>query len=243
MKDQITSLIRQALAVIPAANLPSDATTPRSSLDRTRHRRIGDFASSLALRLAKAARRNPRRLARPLWLHCPPPISSPRRKSAGAGFINFHLAPVAYARELERIAAGGEHYGRSNLGAGTRVLVEFVSSDPTGPLHVGHGRHAAYRATLSNLLAVTGFSVHREYYVNDAGRRWISWRRVCGCVTWNCAGSISSFRAMVIAANTSCRLRSSPRCRAAPPASQGPGSVPRPAARRTAGDKTCTSTR
>ena len=188
MKDQITSLIRQALAAIPAANLPSDATNAAIELDRTRDPAHGDFASSLALRLAKAARRNPRELAQAIVAALPTSDLIAKAEVAGAGFINFHLAPVAYARELERIAAEGEHYGRSNLGAGTRVLVEFVSSNPTGPLHVGHGRHAAYGATLSNLLAATGFSVHREYYVNDAGRQmdilaasvWLRYLELCG---------------------------------------------------------------
>jgi arginyl-tRNA synthetase len=188
LKDQITSLIRQALAAIPAANLPSDATNAAIELDRTRDPAHGDFASSLALRLAKLARRNPRELAQAIVAALPASDFIAKAEVAGAGFINFHLAPVAYARELERIAAEGEHYGRSNLGAGTRVLVEFVSSNPTGPLHVGHGRHAAYGATLSNLLAATGFSVHREYYVNDAGRQmdilaasvWLRYLELCG---------------------------------------------------------------
>ena len=188
MKDQITSLIRQALAAIPAANLPSDATNAAIELERTRDPAHGDFASSIALRLAKAARRNPRELAQMVVAALPASDLIAKAEVAGAGFINFHLAPTAYARELERIAAEAEHYGRSNLGAGTRVLVEFVSSNPTGPLHVGHGRHAAYGATLSNLLAATGFSVHREYYVNDAGRQmdilaasvWLRYLELCG---------------------------------------------------------------
>ena len=131
----------------------------------------GDFASSIALRLAKAARRNPRQLAQTIVTALPASDLVANAEVAGAGFINFHLAPTAYARELERIANEGERYGRSDLGNGTRVIVEFVSSNPTGPLHVGHGRHAAYGATLSNLLSATGFKVHREYYVNDAGRQ------------------------------------------------------------------------
>ncbi len=188
MKDQITSLIRQALAAIPAANLPSDASNAAIELDRTRDPAHGDFASSLALRLAKAARRNPRELAQAIVAALPASDLIAKAEVAGAGFINFHLAPTAYARELERIAAEGERYGRSNLGAGTRVLVEFVSSNPTGPLHVGHGRHAAYGATLANLLAATGFAVHREYYVNDAGRQmdilaasvWLRYLELCG---------------------------------------------------------------
>jgi arginyl-tRNA synthetase len=171
LKDQITLLIRQALAAIPAADLPPDATNATIELERTRDPAHGDFASSIALRLAKAARRNPRQLAQTIVTALPASDLVANAEVAGAGFINFHLAPTAYARELERIANEGERYGRSDLGNGTRVIVEFVSSNPTGPLHVGHGRHAAYGATLSNLLSATGFKVHREYYVNDAGRQ------------------------------------------------------------------------
>ncbi len=188
MKDQITSLIRQALAAIPAANLPSDATNTAIELERTRDPAHGDFASSIALRLAKAARRNPRELAQMIVAALPASDLIAKAEVAGAGFINFHLAPTAYARELERIVVEGERYARSNFGAGKRVLVEFVSSNPTGPLHVGHGRHAAYGATLANLLSATGFAVHREYYVNDAGRQmdilaasvWLRYLELCG---------------------------------------------------------------
>jgi arginyl-tRNA synthetase len=188
LKDQITSLIRQALAAIPAANLPSDATNAAIELERTRDPAHGDFASSIALRLAKAARRNPRELAQMIVAALPASDLIAKAEVAGAGFINFHLAPTAYARELERIVVEGEHYARSNFGAGKRVLVEFVSSNPTGPLHVGHGRHAAYGATLANLLSATGFAVHREYYVNDAGRQmdilaasvWLRYLELCG---------------------------------------------------------------
>jgi len=94
-----------------------------------------------------------------------------RAEVAGAGFINFHLAPQAYARELAAIHASGAAYGESTLGGSERVLVEFVSANPTGPLHVGHGRQAAYGATLANILAAAGFTVAREYYINDAGRQ------------------------------------------------------------------------
>jgi arginyl-tRNA synthetase len=107
---------------------------------------------------------------------------------AGAGFINFHLSPQAYARELASIHAQGAAYGASRAGGGERVLVEFVSANPTGPLHVGHGRQAAYGATLANILTVAGFDVAREYYINDAGRQtdilavsaWVRYLQLCG---------------------------------------------------------------
>ena len=111
-----------------------------------------------------------------------------RTEVAGAGFINFHLAAQAYARELASIHEQGAAYGESRLGAGERVLLEFVSANPTGPLHVGHGRQAAYGATLANILAAAGFHVEREYYINDAGRQmdilavsaWVRYLELCG---------------------------------------------------------------
>jgi arginyl-tRNA synthetase len=107
---------------------------------------------------------------------------------AGAGFINFFLADGAYHAQIAEIIARGAAYGRSQLGAGKKVQVEFVSANPTGPLHVGHGRHAAFGATLANLLEAVGYQVQREYYINDAGRQmeilavstWLRYLERCG---------------------------------------------------------------
>jgi arginyl-tRNA synthetase len=107
---------------------------------------------------------------------------------AGAGFINFFLRDGAYQQGVGAILAAGDAYGRSNLGAGQRIQVEFVSANPTGPLHVGHGRHAAFGASLSNILAAAGWRVEREYYINDAGRQmeilavstWLRYLELCG---------------------------------------------------------------
>jgi arginyl-tRNA synthetase len=140
-------------------------------IERTRDAQHGDFASNVALRLAKAARRNPRELASAIVAALPESPLLERAEVAGAGFINFHLAPQAYARELASIHTRAAAYGESSLGGGERVLVEFVSANPTGPLHVGHGRQAAYGATLANILTAAGFTVAREYYINDAGRQ------------------------------------------------------------------------
>ena len=187
MKDQISRLIQQALATLSASGLPAAAAQAAVELERTRDPAHGDFATSVALRLARTARRNPREIAQAIVAALPASTLIAKAEVAGAGFINFHLAADAYTRELERVMAEGARYGCSNAGAGTRVLVEFVSSNPTGPLHVGHGRHAAYGATLANLLAATGFDVKREYYVNDAGRQmdilaasvWLRYLELC----------------------------------------------------------------
>jgi arginyl-tRNA synthetase len=140
-------------------------------VERTRDPQHGDFATNVALRLAKAAGRNPRELATAIVAALPVSALLARAEVAGAGFINFRLAPAAYARELASIHAQEGAYGESRFGGGERLLVEFVSANPTGPLHVGHGRQAAYGATLANILTATGFAVEREYYINDAGRQ------------------------------------------------------------------------
>ena len=140
------------------------------------------------MRMAKAARRNPRDLARAIVAALPASPLVARTEIAGAGFINFFLTPDAYRQELARIHEMGDRYGESDLGKQRRVIVEFVSANPTGPLHVAHGRHAAYGASLSNLLAKAGYSVHREYYINDAGRQmdilavslWLRYLEVLG---------------------------------------------------------------
>ncbi len=123
------------------------------------------------MRLAKVAGRKPRELAEAIVAALPPSARLARTEVAGAGFINFYLASDAQYDTLRRVLEQGERYGTSKSGLGQRVMVEFVSANPTGPLHVGHGRQAAYGATLANLLRATGYDVLREYYLNDAGRQ------------------------------------------------------------------------
>ena len=119
----------------------------------------------------QAARKNPRELAQALVAALPESTLVSSAEVAGAGFINFRVAKDAWFTPLKSVAALGAAYGRSNVGAGRKVMIEFVSANPTGPLHVGHGRGAAYGATLGNLLEATGHSLYREFYVNDAGRQ------------------------------------------------------------------------
>ena len=140
-------------------------------LERTRDPKHGDFTSNIALRLSKELGHPPRELAAALSASIPESDLIERVEVAGPGFINLTLTAIAYQRELAEIITGGSAYGCSEIGAGRRVLVEYVSANPTGPLHVGHGRHAAYGASLANLLRATGHDVQEEYYVNDAGRQ------------------------------------------------------------------------
>ena len=171
MKQELEQLLLAALTRLAGSVLPQMPPADAVVVERTRDAQHGDFASNVALRLAKAARRNPRELASAIVAALPESPLLERAEVAGAGFINFRLAPQAYARELAAIHTRAAAYGESSLGGGERVLVEFVSANPTGPLHVGHGRQAAYGATLANILTAAGFTVAREYYINDAGRQ------------------------------------------------------------------------
>ncbi|MBV8740774.1 MAG: arginine--tRNA ligase [Sinobacteraceae bacterium] len=170
MKQQIEQLLRNAVARL-ADTIPEVPAAAAISVERARDPQHGDYASNVALRLARAARKNPRELASAIVAALPANTLIARADVAGAGFINFFLGPAAYATELRRIRDEGAAYGRSALGHGLPVLLEFVSANPTGPLHVGHGRQAAYGATLGNILDAVGYRVTREYYINDAGRQ------------------------------------------------------------------------
>lgn len=151
------------------ASLPE--TIPAIEIERTRAKEHGDFACNVALALAKAARTKPRDLAERIVAALPSSPQVAHVEVAGPGFINFYLRADALHGVVTEILRAGGTYGRSNIGANRRVQIEFVSANPTGPLHVGHGRGAAYGATLANLLDAVGFAVHREFYVNDAGRQ------------------------------------------------------------------------
>ena len=163
--------MQDAFASLPEDLRALDITQAPSTVERTRDPGHGDFASNVAMQLARAAGRKPRELAQAIVDALPANELIGSVQIAGPGFINFFLAPAAYHAELCRLLDQAGAYGRSSLGAGERVIVEFVSANPTGPLHVGHGRHAAFGASVANLLDAIGYSVHREYYINDAGRQ------------------------------------------------------------------------
>ncbi len=171
MKPHLEELLAAALARITGSVLPEPVDPASIVVERTRGAEFGDFQTNLALRLAKRAGRPPRELAAAIVAALPASPLLARTEIAGAGFINFFLATDAATGELRRVHEQGAAYGRSVSGSGRSVILEFVSANPTGPLHVGHGRQAAYGATLGNLLEATGWTVHREYYINDAGRQ------------------------------------------------------------------------
>ena len=170
MKEQLRELLLQALRTLQNdSTLPADLEVPSFVIERARNRDHGDFATNAAMLLAKPARAKPRDLADKLVAALPANTLVAKVEIAGPGFINFFLAPGAYHDEVRRIMAEGDAYGRSQSGKGVTAGVEYVSANPTGPLHVGHGRAAAIGDCISRLLDATGWSVRREFYYNDAG--------------------------------------------------------------------------
>ncbi len=188
MKHQIANLLSAALRSLTGDGQLALGQLPQIQVERTRDPAHGDLASNLALLLAKHTGLKPRALAERIVSALPSSDLVARVEVAGPGFINFFLSESAYRSLVPRILDTGPEYGRSKLGAGQRVQVEFVSANPTGPLHVGHGRGAAYGAVVADLLEAVGFEVHREYYVNDAGRQmdilatsvWLRYLELCG---------------------------------------------------------------
>ncbi|MGZ5578261.1 MAG: arginine--tRNA ligase domain-containing protein, partial [Methylobacter sp.] len=188
MKKKIEALVLQAVEALKADGVLAQEITPNITIDRTRDPQHGDFASNLAMTLAKAAKANPRQLAEKLIAALPSDAAIVKVELAGPGFINFFIDPAAQFQIVKQIHDQARHFGLSNVGAGQKVQVEFVSANPTGPLHVGHGRGAAYGSVVADLLAAVGFDVHREYYVNDAGRQmdilatsiWLRYLEECG---------------------------------------------------------------
>ncbi|MBW6476914.1 MAG: arginine--tRNA ligase [Chromatiales bacterium] len=171
MKNHLQQLVMTALHDLHSSGVIACELPEQIVIERTRDRAHGDFACNIAMVLAKLARSKPRELAERIVAHLPASAQLAEVAIAGPGFINFTMAESAYQAVLAQIVEAGEAFGRSDLGQDKHVQVEFVSANPTGPLHVGHGRGAAYGATVADLLAAVGFRVHREYYVNDAGRQ------------------------------------------------------------------------
>ena len=169
VKDSLHQLVLQAIARLrEQAVLPADAAAP-FVIERTRGAGHGDFATNAALLLAKSARTNPRALAQALVTALPQNPQIAKVEIAGPGFINFFLAPAACHAEVRRIHADTDKYGRNGSGRGRVAGVEFVSANPTGPLHVGHGRAAAIGDCIARVLDANGWNVKREFYYNDAG--------------------------------------------------------------------------
>lgn len=169
MKEELTRLIHQALDALVAQGILPDDLAPQIQIDHTRDNSHGDLASNIALSLAKSAKRNPRELATLISDALPANSLVSRTEIAGPGFINFFLSDDSNQAVIRTILEQGTSFGTCDEGRGRKVQVEFVSANPTGPLHVGHGRGAAVGDSICRLLAATGWDVSSEFYYNDAG--------------------------------------------------------------------------
>jgi arginyl-tRNA synthetase len=171
VRDKLEQFVRDALRAVANRDGHPELADLDPGLERTRDPKHGDFASNVAMRAAKIANKPPHELAQAI-IDCMPadPVIA-ATEIAGPGFINIRLSPDAWPDTVKAILESGTAYGTLPAGSRGRALVEYVSANPTGPLHVGHGRHAAYGASLAAILRASGFDVDEEYYINDAGRQ------------------------------------------------------------------------
>ena len=188
MLEEIRSLLLQSINSLAELGKLDLAESPVFHVDYTREKARGDVASNIALTLANSTRSSPRELAANIIQYLPSSPLVDQVEAAGPGFINFFFTREVWTRVIAEINEIGQDYGKSKIGAGKKVLVEFVSSNPTGPLHVGLGRGAAYGDALVRVLQAAGYDAHSEYYINDAGRQidilalsiWIRYLELCG---------------------------------------------------------------
>ena len=189
MKSELAQLLTTAVRSLEGSLLNAPVDLSVVQLERPRDASHGDFASNVALRLAKAAGRNPRELAAAIIAALPANKLIAKTGIAGAGFINFHLRQEVALSVVAQVLRRGDEFGRvASSEQSRKILLEFVSANPTGPMHVGHGRQAAYGDALARVLEAAGNKVFREYYINDAGRQvdilaasvWIRYLEACG---------------------------------------------------------------
>lgn len=175
LRKLIKELLTEAARAAKAAGALAFEELPAFEVETPKLAEHGDFASNLAMLVASQAKRPPRQIAEVLIRHLSPPAGLLAKvEVAGPGFINFFVLNSYWFGVLQEIHRLGPAYGNSDLGAGKKVQVEFVSANPTGPLHIGHGRGAALGDALANLLAATGHRVEREYYINDVGTQMLT---------------------------------------------------------------------
>ena len=188
MQSLISNLINDAISSLQTSGeLPKDISVD-IQITRAKNKAHGDFASNIALLLAKPVKKPPREIAEKILKQIADEAAVDKIEIAGPGFLNFYLRSDHQAEILNQILNQQNAFGQSKEHAGKKIQIEFVSANPTGPLHVGHGRGAAYGATIGNLLKAVGYDVYREYYVNDAGRQidiltvsvWLRYLELCG---------------------------------------------------------------
>ena len=171
MQNQIQNLLLNTISQLQQKNLLPQNLDLKFTVEPTKNSAHGDFASNIALTIAKNIGKNPLALAELIAAALPKTATIEQVVVAKPGFINFYLSEQASQQIIIDILEQKNKYAHLDHGKNKNVIIEFVSSNPTGPLHVGHGRGAAFGATVANLLETMGFIVHREYYVNDAGRQ------------------------------------------------------------------------
>ena len=192
MKETVTQGIKAALAAaVSAGDLP-DGEYPDVLLEVPPQKEFGDFATNIAMQSARIAHKSPRMIADVLLKHLDAPWLE-EAEVAGAGFINFFLKHDIIYDTLCHILEQGKQYGQAPLRAEDTVQVEYVSANPTGPLHVGHGRGAAYGSALVNLLRAAGYNVQSEYYINDAGNQMNNLAASVNARFWNCLAKKRKF--------------------------------------------------
>lgn len=188
MKAEIKHLVNTAFEQLKLDGELANDISAEIVIEYARDKSHGDFACNIAMRLAKPAKRKPRDIAELIIAKIPQSDMLKSIDIAGPGFINFTLAETAFFDVVKRVIEQGDKFGHSNVGENKKIQIEFVSANPTGPLHVGHGRGAAYGAVVANLLKAVGYHVSKEYYVNDAGRQmdilgtsvWLRYLAHCG---------------------------------------------------------------
>lgn len=187
---RVESIVRDTLKTcVELGDLALAEVPAEVAIEKPKRSDHGDFATTICLQLARPARKNPREIARSVLMHLQDPDGLlESAEMAGPGFINFRIRDEVWLETLRGIAAAGDTYGQSQTGAGKRVLVEFVSANPTGPLHVGHGRGAVIGDAVASLLQAVGYEVDREYYINDVGNQmnilgrslFVRYQQACG---------------------------------------------------------------
>lgn len=171
MKKNLETSLNQAIAKLKAEGMLEPNVSPILKVMYSQNPEHGDFTTNLALVMAKTTGINPSILAKKIVSALPSFSNIVKVEIADPGFINFYVEEISYQQIIPAILKSGFRYGESQVGQGKSVHIEYVSANPTGPLHVGHGRSAAYGACVANLLKKVGYKVHREYYINDAGRQ------------------------------------------------------------------------
>ena len=188
MKEQIIQAITDAISQLSSQGEISTQAPTNIQVTRSKDPAHGDYASNIALVFSKQVSLKPRGFAELLVKQLEEQKLFKKIEIAGPGFINFFIAEKNHSQIIQQILSSKNEFGRNQLGQNQSIHIEYVSANPTGPLHVGHGRGAAYGATLANIYMANGYKVHREYYVNDAGRQmdilatsvWLRYLELCG---------------------------------------------------------------